>query len=166
MPKSRDCLHIISVNTQEYWLHIIFNLYHLHVGRPVFKRFFLYMPYYMRLRHLVSSALAFAPGVKGNLCGQSVNTAQEMTDHLFETHRVDSKKSRTANAGLGGVCPHCGSRLTSCIYRHLMSDFYRYACPVEGCNRTYSRPDQLRGHCKSHGFRIRSKANEDFAVRK
>ena len=104
--------------------------------------------------------------IKGNLCGQSVNTAQEMTDHLFETHRVDSKKSRTANVGLDGVCPHCGSRLTSCIYRHLMSDFYRYACPVEGCNKTYSRPDQLRGHCKSHGFQIPSKANEDFAVRK
>jgi hypothetical protein len=104
--------------------------------------------------------------VKGNLCGRSVNTAQEMTDHLFETHRVDSKKSCTANVGLGGVCPHCGSRLTSCIYRHLMSDFYRYACPVEGCNKTYSRPDQLRGHCKSHGFQILSKANEEFAVRK
>ena len=42
---------------------VIFNLYYLHVGRPVFKQIFFYMPCYMRLRHLVSSALAFAPGV-------------------------------------------------------------------------------------------------------
>jgi hypothetical protein len=81
--------------------------------------------------------------IKGKLCGESVNTAHDMADHLFETHGVDSNQSPTANVGLGGLCPHCGSRLTNCIYRHLMSDFHCYACLVEGCGNVYSRPAQL-----------------------
>jgi hypothetical protein len=104
--------------------------------------------------------------VKGTPCGQSVNTAQKMSDHLIKVHGVDSNNTRTANVGLGGRCPYCGRKLTSCIYRHLMSHFYRYACPVEGCGKLYSRPDLLRGHCRSHGFRISAGANEDFTVRR
>jgi len=106
--------------------------------------------------------------IRGVLCGQLVHTAQEMRQHLLKSHTINSKKKRGANAGLGGRCPHCNSRVTSCIYRHIMSDFYRYACPVEGCGVIRSRPDQLRAHCKSHGFRIPrgAKVNERYAVRK
>ena len=106
--------------------------------------------------------------IRGVACGQLVNTAQEMRDHLVASHTINSKKKKGANAGLGGVCPHCNRRVSSCLSRHMMSDFYRYACPVEGCGIILSRPDQLRAHCKSHGFRIPrgDEANEQYAVRK
>ena len=104
--------------------------------------------------------------VKGTPCGQSVKTAQKMSHHLNKAHGVEPNNTSTANVGLNGKCPHCRKKLKSCIYRHLMSHFYRYACPVEGCGNIYSRPDQLRGHCGSHGFQIPDGANEDFAVRK
>jgi hypothetical protein len=115
---------------------------------------------------LTRQAIVCPLPIQGTPCGQSMNTAQEMSDHLIEVHDVSSKKSRTANVRLGGQCPHCGRILMSCIYRHLMSDFYRYVCPVEGCHLDYSRPDQLQKHCRSHGFRIPARSNEAFAVRK
>jgi len=105
--------------------------------------------------------------IQGVGCGQSVNTAQEMRHHLLNSHTINAKKKKGANAGLGGRCPQCNSRVSSCIYRHIMSDFYHYACPVEGCGKTVPRPDQLRAHCKDHGFQIPCDTkNEHYAVRK
>ncbi|KIM35466.1 hypothetical protein M413DRAFT_348801 [Hebeloma cylindrosporum] len=101
--------------------------------------------------------------INGEPCGHQVKTALEMSAHLQSTaHNISKKKKGNANVSLGGVCPFCGRRLTSCMLRHVMGDFYRYVCPVADCGDHFSRSDQLQTHVKHHGFTLPEK--EDFAV--
>jgi hypothetical protein len=100
--------------------------------------------------------------VGGKACGESIDSAKSMLAHL-EKHNIQPDKRKTANPELGGRCPLCPLPIDGgSIHRHLMTHYYYYVCPVEGCHEKFTRDYKLRAHCKTHGFKMFG--NEDFAV--
>jgi len=98
--------------------------------------------------------------LNGQPCGQVMATAFEMFMHIkapvipeggaVAGHGLLSSNTQT-NSHSGGQClfPGCTSRVNSSYHRHVMAHFFRYLCPVGGCGKLESRPDEVRKHCRN-----------------
>ena len=85
----------------------------------------------------------------GSTCNVRLNTYEEVRYHFSHVHSTPHKTYDQE----GGRClwKGCDAVVTN-VYRHVISHIgYRWYCMQTGCELSFSRDDELRGHLKEHG---------------